>query len=47
MEEVDEAGDEEEVGDAGRAVMRADGGLVGGGFCGGHGREDGGHVLRL
>ena len=40
VEEVDEAEDEEEVGcDAG--------GLAGGGFCCGHGGEDGGHVPGL
>ena len=45
VEEVDEAEDEEEVLDAGGAVML--GGLAGGRFCCFHGGEDGGHVLGL
>ena len=45
VEEVDEAEDEEEVVDAGWAVMRA--GLWAATSAAGHGREDGGHVLRL
>ena len=44
-DEVEEAEDEEEVVDVGLGCDA--GGLVGGGFCCGHGGEDGGHVLGL
>ena len=50
MEDVDEAEDEEEVVVFGGRGLRCDAGsrgFVGGGFCCGHGGEDGGHVLGL